>query len=215
MKTIEIKLYKFSELSEKAKETAIENWRANNSGDYWFLDEANATFEKFAKIFPIEWEEIDYEQPYRNRYRVAASDEVKALSGIRLMTYLWNNYKNDLFKGKYYPVKSNKRIFHKRVTSQELKNRPGHFFNAYHSAVILDHSCVLTGVCYDEDILQPIYEYLEKPNNRIDFEDLLDDCINSLCHSVQSEIEYRNSEEAIIETMEANDYDFTENGKLY
>ena len=70
-------------------------------------------------------------------------------------------------------------------------------------------------MCYDDDILSPIYEFLNKPSDRIDFETLLNDCIYSLCASVNAEIEYQSSEEAITETIEANDYDFTEDGKLY
>ena len=93
-----------------------------------------------------------------------------------------------------------------------MKN--GDIFNAYYSAINLEHSCVLTGVCYDEDILAPVYEFLEKPNFRIDFEDLLNDCIYSLCHAVQSEIEYQTSDEGIEGTILANEYEFTEDGDL-
>jgi hypothetical protein len=32
---------------------------------------------------------------------------------------------------------------------------------------------------------------------------------------IQNEFEYLQSKEAIIETIKANDYDFTEDGKLY
>lgn len=218
MRTIEIKAYKFDELSDEAKEKAIEKWRETtiNNGDYWFLDEATETFKKFADLFNIDWSEIDYENPYRNEYRITLSSEIKALSGWRLVSYLWNNYKTDLFKGEYHSIKADKRVYHPRVKCTELTNK-GRLKNwhcAYYSAIFLDHSCVLTGVCYDDDILKPIYEYLDKPNNRIDFEDLLNDCIYSLCHSVQSEIEYTNSDEAIIETIDANNYEFTEDGTM-
>ena len=105
MKTIEIQLFKFSELSEDAQKKAIDHFRESDN-DFWFIEEANETFKKFADLFSIKWREIDYEQPYRNNYSINLSDDIKGLSGIRLMKYIWNNYKNDLFKGKYYSVKS-------------------------------------------------------------------------------------------------------------
>jgi hypothetical protein len=216
MKTITVNLYKFSELSEDAKEKAINYFRESNNNDQpWFIDDANNTFESFAKLFSINWQSIDYEQPYRNEYSIKLDDQIIQLSGQRLATYIWNNYKRDLFKGKYYHSQSfskiNHPVKHKRVKSQTFKS--GNVFNAYYSAIQLEHSCVLTGVCYDEDILQPIYDFLDKPTD-IDFETLLNDCIYSLCHSISSEIEYQQSDEAITEDIEVNDYDFDINGNL-
>lgn len=46
MKTIQINLYKFSELSETAKQTAIENYR-NTHNDYFWADENRETLSKF------------------------------------------------------------------------------------------------------------------------------------------------------------------------
>ena len=214
MKTIEIKLYKFGELSEDAKEHAIEKWRETtiNEGDYWFIEEAHESFKKFADIFGIKWYEIDYTENYRSSYSFQHDDDVLSLSGSRLISYLWNNYKDYLYRGKYRNVKSDKKLFHKRIKSKVLSN--GKLFQAWHSAIFLDNCCPLTGVCYDDSLLKPIFDFMENPNNN-DFSDLLHDCINSLCHAVQSEIEYTNSDEAIIETIEANEYDFTEDGEVY
>ena len=52
MKTIEINLYSFNELSEGAKQTAIENYRSEAHDIYW-SDENRQTMETFAEIFPI------------------------------------------------------------------------------------------------------------------------------------------------------------------
>ena len=214
MKTVEIKLYKFSELSEEAKDRAIEEWRNGNSFEpVPYQSEIEDTLNKFCNIFCIDYSEIDYEEPHRNNYKVLLSKNVLALSGVRLMAFLWNNYKNDLYKGKYYSVESEKRLIHPRIKSEKLNN--GSYFNAYYSRIQLQNSCVLTGVCYDDDILTPIYEVLDGKRLNNDLETVLNDCIYSLCHSVSSEIEYYNTDEAIIETIEANEYDFTEDGKIY
>jgi len=212
MKTITVNLYEFNELSDEAKENAINHFRDKNTDYSWFVEEANDTFEKFAKIFNIDWRNIYYCEPYRNDYKLDLDDNIINLSGHRLAKYIWNNYKRDLFKGKYYSVKSNKVLKHKRVKSEILKN--GNVFNAYYSKIQLENSCVLTGVCYDEDILKPVYDFLDKPKDNINFETLLNDCIYSLCHSVSSEIEYRESDKGITEEIESNDYDFDEDGNL-
>jgi hypothetical protein len=211
METIEVKIYKFSELSEEAKQKAIEKWRNTTiqDSDYWFLAEANETFKKFAELFNIDWKQIDYEESYRNDYSFRnIEDNVLCLSGHRLAKYIWNNYKTDLFKGKYFSLWSKKDVSfeHYKNGFPVLKSR--------YSKVILTNDCVLTGVCYDEDILKPIYDFLNNPTKN-DFEDLLNDCISAICKSVHSGIKYQNSTEAIIETIEANDYDFLESGKMY
>ena len=211
MKTIELKLYKFSELSETAKEKAIEKWRNDSYNDQpWFIDEANDSFEKFTELFNIKWRSIDYQETYRNDYSFSnIDDNIRQLSGQRLATWLWNNHKTDLFKKKYLKHFDGHKQ-HQNIVNHTAK-QTGNKYCFYYSPLQLEHSCVLTGVCYDEDILGPIYEFLDKPTND-DFEDLMNDCINSLCKSVSDEIDYNNTDEAITETIEANDYDFTENG---
>ena len=208
MKTIEITLYKFSELSDNAKQKAIEKWR-NDSYDSqpWFISECNESFEKFAKLFSIDWRNIDYQEPYRNEYSINLDDQIKYLSGQRLATYIWNNYRNDIFKRKYYSLWSKKDISYKHYKEgyPVLKTR--------YSKIQLENCCVLTGACYDDDLLTPIYDFLNKPTE-IDFETLLNDCIYSLCHSISNEIDYHNSDDAITEEIENNEYDFLENGEM-
>ena len=55
---------------------------------------------------------------------------------------------------------------------------------------------------------------MDKPKDNINFETLINDCIYSLCHSVSSGIEYRESDEGIKEEIESNDFDFDEDGNL-
>ena len=215
MRTIETNVFTFDELSKEAKETAINKWREISYDNMpWFINEANDSFEKFADLFSIKWQNIDYEEPYKNNYDVNFDDDIMELTGQRLATYIWNNYKRDLFKGKYYHTNkfnTDKKLVHKRVKS--TLNSIDKYFNAYYSAITLDNCCVLTGVCYDDDLLTPIYEFLNKPKD-INIETLLNDCINSLCHSVSSEIDYQNSDEAITETINSNEYEFEENGDI-
>jgi len=221
MKTIEIQLYKFSELSETAKQTAIENYR-NKNDEYFWADENRATMETFAEIFPIKVTNWSYGGRGEGvSFHFTADDAIENLSGVRLSTYLWNNYKTELFKGKYYHSQSfgltDKKLKHKRVKSIEITNNcpnKGKFSNSYYSAIQLETCCVLTGYCMDDDILQPIYDFMNKPTAQ-NFNELLEDCFNAWVKSCNDDADYQISEEFISEELENNEQYFTEDGKLY
>jgi hypothetical protein len=214
MKTIELKLYSFSELSDEAKQNAIENYRSKGYEPNW-TQENTDTVKAFYNVFPIE----QYGRDWTN-FRINANhDEINDFSGIRLAKYIWNNYKDQLFKGKYYSGFNgvqDKPIRHKRLKVNEIKtgSNKGKFGHYYHSAITLDNSCVLTGYSIDDDILQPVYEFLEKPDNTT-FEELIQDCLNAWQKAVESDEEYQNSDEYIAEYFEANNYEFIEDGEIF
>lgn len=224
MKTItkQIDVYSFDELSEESKEKAINHFRESNQEDPWFVLEANATFEKFANIFGINWYQIDYEEPYRNEYRLTFDDNILELSGLRLAKWIYNNYSSYLFTRKYLkhgelldnPPKFQHPMQRVKQITSKCPNQ-GKYSISYYSNIQKSDDCVLTGVCYDIDILKPIYEFLDNPKKNIDIKTLINDCIYSLCHSVSSEIEYRNSDECITEEIKVNEYEFLENGELF
>ena len=77
--------------------------------------------------------------------------------------------------------------------------------------------CPLTSVWYDETLLTPFRSFLLETYK--DFENttlgiLFDDAFSSLSKCIYDEIEYRNNEEAILETICANAYEYDEDGKL-
>lgn len=221
MKTIEIQLYKFSELSEEAKQTAIKNYR-NKNDEYFWADENRATMEAFAEIFPIKVTNWSYGGRGEGvSFHFTADDTIENLSGVRLSTYLWNNYKTELFKGKYYHSQAfgltDKKLKHKRVKSIEITNNcpnKGKFSNSYYSAIQLDNSCVLTGYCMDDDILKPIYDFMNKPTAQ-NFNELLEDCFNAWVKSCNDDADYQNSDEFISDEIENRDADFNEDGEEY
>lgn len=213
MRTEITRIYTYRELSEEAKEKAIENYRNQYNGDFMpFLDDATETLKKFCNLFEIEYTTIDYLETGRSKYHTTVSDEIKELSGSRLVSYLWNNFKNDLFTGKYYRLPSGNKITHNRVKSTKC---PSGYFNAYHSAIQLAHCCELTGVCYDEDILEPVYKTLNYKDFNTTYEGMITECIENLCQSVQKEAEWRDSDEYIKDEMQANGVEFTRNGSIH
>jgi hypothetical protein len=210
MRTIRTRVYKFDELSKDAQEYAVKKWLEDETYDYLF-NEAYETVKRFADIFDINIRQYDFLEHYRSDYRLDLDDNILQLSGSRLLSYLWNNYKDSLFKGKYYSVKSDKELKHKRVKSKKLSN--GNIFNAYYSAIQLDHSCVLTGVYYDDCILEPIYKFLDHPDNS-DLNDLLEECFVQINKAVESEIQYQSSFEAVSKTIRINEYEFYKDGRM-
>lgn len=213
MRTIRTKVYKFSELSDEAKDTAIENYRNAETFDYLY-DEAWESVQAFAKVFNINIDNIDFQEPYRSQYSFRSIDETALdLTGQRLATYIWNHYRSDLFKGKYYGKLVD--TFKDGTKIPVSKEHPiGKRHVLRYSKCTLERGCVLTGVCYDDSILEPLYKFLDKPTSS-DFRDLLEDCISSICFAIQEEIKGRSKDEAMAEELTNLEYEFTKDGEIF
>ena len=98
MKTVEIKIYSFDELSEKAKEKAINNFR-NTHDNYHIFSEIIDTCKKVAALFGLK-----FGREYATLLTGHIDDDILNLSGERLYKYIVNNYWHDLFKPKYKKV---------------------------------------------------------------------------------------------------------------
>jgi len=199
MRTITKNIYSFSELSEEAREKALQSWIDDFKFEDFFLDDQKNTFKMFCQVFNASWESWDIYGGVNydlSDYR----EEVKALSGIRLIKYVWNNFKKDLYKGKYY--------------SKYISQNPFKYIHRY-SKIILNRECVLTGFCFDDDILQPIYGVIDgkKINSNYNFADMIEDCMKEFIKSCESEMEYMSTQEYYSEHCEANQYEFYESGE--
>jgi hypothetical protein len=213
MKTIRTKVYQFSELNETAQQTAVDNYRNNGIYTDYIYDDAYESVKIFHDVFNTK----EGHNSWLDVRTGHIDDSILNLTGLRLQKYIWNNFKKDLFKGKYLGDANVKKcIKHKRIEAIDHKN--GNFTNAYHSAITLINSCPFTGVCYDDDLLQPFYEYLDKKdftNDNTTFEDLINDSFASLEKSIENEVYYRNSDECIKEYLEDDDSQYLSNGKLF
>lgn len=200
MRTIRTKIYKFSELSKSAKQTAIQWWKDGETFDYLY-EEAFDSLKKFCEVFNIDMDSYDFNEPYRSKYSFDSEDTILELAALRLRTYLINNYYSTLFERKPYGK------YEKRENGKWRYDR-------YSKCQYQETSCPFTGVCYDEDLLYPIRQFILKPT-KYDFKDLLEDCMSSLCKSIEGEIKARMEDEAVIETIEANEYEFTKDGNRF
>ena len=213
METITLNLYKFDELSAEAQQKVIKKF-LNSDRDYFWGDDNKKTLEKFAEVFPIKIRDWSYGGRGEGVYfEFTCDDNIEELKGQRLATYIWNNYRSELFKGKYYGDANVKHcIKHKRIKTKDYKN--GNFGNAYYSAITLDNSCPLTGYCMDDSILEPIYSFLDKPTD-INFKELLDKCFDAWVESCNNDVDYQNTEEFAREEIENKNDNYTENGIEY
>jgi hypothetical protein len=72
--------------------------------------------------------------------------------------------------------------------------------------------CKLTGVCYDEDAIDGFRIAFLRDNER-NLDKLMQAAFKTWIDSAHKEYDYRQSDEAVAEGIEANEYDFTADGK--
>lgn len=211
MKTIRTKVYQFNELTEQAKQQAINDYRNAGIDTDFIYDDAHNTVKEFNDLFGTKedsrsWLDINTGH---------IDDNIMNLKGLRLRTYIINNFGHKLYKGKYFSLwsKTEKSYKHYKDGYPVLKSR--------YSKVLFDNCCVLTGVCYDDSILQPVYDFIENYKGKadyysyMDFETLMNDCISELEKDIESEVEDMNGDEYITEQLENNEQDYTKNGEKF
>lgn len=219
MRTVRTKIYQFNELNDNAKQVAIEKERENLCTAFAY-DEAHNTVIKFNELFNLK----NGSNSWLDCYTSNIDDDILELKGFRLHKYILNNYGSFLFNKKYLKSGQNRTdkpsFTHPMMEVKKIsqgKNK-GLYYVSYYSNFKKDNSCVLTGVYFDDEMLQPIYDFLEKrdfKNCTITFYHLLNNCFEAIEKTIEREIEYMNTDEYLIENIESNEYEFTENGNLF
>lgn len=210
MQTIEIQVFSFNELSNEAKERAINDYRSNGRDYSFYYDEIIESIKALSRVLPFKsdgrkWSDIKIDPP---------SEYTQELQGIRLYKFIVNNYYDDLFKSKY--IKSIDRFVNYKPFI--CRNRLDYKKNPYtmiYSRLNRTNDEVLTGVCYDDDILKPIYDFLKKPDKNTTLDDLANDIGDAISKVFDDVEKWTNSDEFIREEIDANNYQFLENGEIY
>jgi len=193
MKTIEISLYKFEELSEAAKISAIET-------------ERNSEYNVHLDFFNDDAKEQIYAAGFKGNVSLSYSLSYCQGDGLSFNCDYFDKL-NDLFieilgEGKQKTIDCiiNNCAF-------VLKNNNNHYCYASKSDLdfYLDNYYVKNQTNIDL-VIEKVREKLE---------DLYIDLCKDLENQGYKEIEYQQSDECIIENLISNDYDFTENGQLY
>ena len=193
MKTIEIQLYKFNELSENAKNNAIENERNNeNNVDLFF-------FSDMAK------EQI-FENGFKGNIEIQYSLNSCQGDGLSFNCDYYDKL-NDLFVEILGTNKQKTIDCLINNCSFKLKSTNNHY--CYASKRDLDFELDNYYVKSQNNIDLVIDKVREK----------LENLYMNLCKDLENqgykEIEYQNSDECITENLIIKDYDFTENGETY
>lgn len=194
MKEVKIRLYKFEELSSESKAKVIDRERSKIQEcgiDAWDSEHRD-TIKKFEEIFNVkvrDWSVSDYSHDYRfvfrnDFYGMDASE----VTGKYLLRFL-NSIYYDVRSGKYFSC------------GQRWENGKYHY-SAKHSKILWEEfNCPLTGVCYDNDILKPIWDWHKKPNWNLSLRDLVDECLESFFSSWEEENLYFGSDEYCIQEL--------------
>ena len=211
MRTARLKVFKFNELTDKAKQTAIENYR-NRGYDYsFYYDEITESVKAVVELFNLKTgsQYSDLRTPH-------IDDNILELSGARLYTYIINNYGYKLFKPSYIRTIDGEKKLSKLFVCSYFTGRDGlKFTQIFSKWRKYSDSCTLTGVCYDNDILQPVYDFLKKPTSKTNFQDLINDIESAISKAYRDVEEWTNSDEFIQDEIEANEYEFLQDGTQF
>lgn len=79
---------------------------------------------------------------------------------------------------------------------------------------LLGGECPFTGCGMDEALLDPIRKFMERPDPRKTYQELINDCLESWVAAWKEDWEHTYTDESIKQLILANEYEFTENGKL-
>ena len=223
MKSINVDVFTFDELSDEVKAKLVEENRYEFQGDAVYMDWKDMwapTIKKFEELFNVD---LGIDSRYGRRYRVTFNEEyffdngevsdfpdcngqysirMDELSGEKLRNYIDTQFsscmKRKTFFGKNYGKRRISRIF------KELDN------------------CPLTGCCSDISILEPIAEYLnhkqgdygwKKADGTINkswkyytFKDLMEACADSIIKAIEGSEDYYESDEYVLEELSNRSY---------
>lgn len=200
MREITMKVYSVEELSEKALSRAYDDWCMNS--DYPWGEENEKTLLVFERIFPVEVTDWQYGGYYKYvRFHMTCEDEVAELEGFRLAKYIWNNYRHDIYNGKYY---------------SKGKYVDGKYqYVSRRSKINLERECNLTGYYLDYDILEPLYDFLDRPRQYVTFRDLMEECLERWLSTCEDDYDCYYSKDNFIEMAIANEWEFYEDGSRF
>lgn len=187
MKTIEVELYSYKELSDEAKKRVLEEFRENNSDTVeYHIEECAESIKRIVKACELNLSGYSvgpYNQNKNVRVRDSDYGKTESLSGRRALSWLLKV----LIKHGYQRPK----------TFSEMKF-PG--------------VCGFTGVIYDDAMCEAVWDSLMQGNNISKAFDAMGDKAESV---LEEELEYLNSEECFLEQLDQDEEIYLENGMSY
>lgn len=206
MRTLNV--FTFNELSDSAKQKAVECFRAYRSGDDFDYSEYKASLAAFADDIGININNWSYGlDGCTVDFDFGELEVLNTITGARAYAWIVNNVKGLRPGPRVYTI-SREVNRHGFTRNERIVKRVSGVYRA-------DDCCNYTGVCCDEDLLQPFREFLLKPDSRT-VEDLIKAAIDNYCSALRDDLEYRESDEFLTEELINGDTpEFFENGTIY
>lgn len=203
-----IKIFTFNELSEAAKLKAVESYREYRSGDDFDYSEYKASLNAFAEDVGIEIRDWSYGlDGCTVSFDHGDLEGLDTMTGARAYAWIVNNVKGLAPGPRIYTVNREANRHGFKVTERIVKHTSGVFKNV--------DCCNYTGVFCDENLMQPLREFLKNPDGRT-IADLIRESIDNYCNALQDDLDYRESDEFLTEDLLNGDTpEFFENGTIY
>lgn len=204
MRTITITkdIYSFNELSEDAKESAIEYFRNDSNILAWQRENAE-TVETIAKRMNWRYSYESYDGIRYTVYFEIGDCDIEELAGSRAMAYIYNNYINAASEAKIYWL-------HNVLYADGRKN-----WNRKSKINFTIDNCPFTGYCMDCCFAEAWREWLKQFNKNSTVAEFVELVADRLSEEWTNDNEYQISDDGIIELIQANEYEFTVDGSLY
>lgn len=187
-------LFTISELEDTARQKAYTDWLAKGQ-EYPYAPFNRNTLEAFCNLFRIVCTNYRYDScTYYYRFYTEQEEDTEELSGIRLRTFISNNF----HYGLYYP---------KTYWTKDLKKKRN-------SHITLISSYPLTGFIMDDIMLQPLTDFMRSPDTR-NFKELMGDCLEAFFRSCRDDCEYHESEEYFKDESHGNNWEYLKDGTLF
>ena len=174
MKTKTINIYSFDELSEEAKEKALQDYKERNTEIFW-MDETIESLEGlFKNCDGISLKDYSLGE-YHSWIRVDfTNEEVENFTGKRAMAWLENNLLSNIRVSYYGDKRKELRQYGKYYYAGQIK------------------PCPFTGYCVDDDLLDDLIKEVKEGS---DLKTAFEGLASTVQRIIQNEVEYQNSNE--------------------
>lgn len=227
MREAAVAVFTYDELSDEAKKRALAKWRERE--EHHWGGEVRKTIEAFEKEFGVDVKSWQY-SPYNHSFSLDLSridGDVLALKGNRARAWFWNNHAHVLLAPtRHYWTHDRDGKLYRAVAADSRVYQSKVFYDR-----VYDGTCPLTGVCFDNDALDPLAYFcfgtywdedkqarLQSHVRTISADDcntvrgILRDCVESLFKAAENDWRDQESEEYFRDFCEANEWEFTEDG---
>lgn len=200
MRTVERKIYRYDELSDQAQKVAIEFMRDEISNVRIESDsyEYRNTLDKIGQIFGVniyDWSVDEYN--FYFRFDFTHIDEETENEPRLLLRYLNTNV---------LPCIDNKKRYYSKTARASRKSR-----------ILCNKSFdyCLTGCWCDDAVDNALNNINQSVKNHLNVREFVNSILEGFFKQWRNDNEHSTSDECIAEEIEANNYEFYENGRPY